>query len=456
MINLIKNELFKIFKKKGIWIILIILFMYTLFINFINKKVDIENSNYHDNYIEILKEDLKNIDIEKDVYLYVDLLNQIENYEFLNTYDKNSWQYYIADNEAYDYISTINTIKYIDKDTKKLEQANNEFDSFKEKLNGNWQDYAMEDMKHLEEFLDYKEMNEYKELELRIKYNIPYGKNKLNEALTNYVMSYNNIQKVQTKRMTYEEKINHETNEKLYYTSKYIIEHNYNEVKDISARGMLLNIFTNCDLFIIIAICLIASSIISEEFNKGTIKMLLTRPYTRTKILLSKFITMILFILFMIFATYFIQFIVGLIFFGPKSLNCGVIVYNYVTHTVKEISLFKNIIITILVRLPMYIILGTFAFCFSTFVNNTGVSMAISIAFYIASDIINSAVYYFNIKWLKYFVTLNWNLSDYLYNKTPILKGTSLNFSILICFIYFTLMIIPTFIYFKRKNIKNI
>ena len=104
----------------------------------------------------------------------------------------------------------------------------------------------------------------------------------------------------------------------------------------------------------------------------------------------------------------------------------------------------------------MYIILGTSAFCFSTFVNNTGVSMAISIAFYIASDIINSAVYYFNIKWLKYFVTLNWNLSDYLYNKTPILKGTSLNFSILICFIYFTLMIIPTFIYFKRKNIKNI
>ena len=92
MINLIKNELFKIFKKKGIWIILIILFMYTLFINFINKKVDIENSNYHDNYIEILKEDLKNIDIEKDVYLYVDLLNQIENYEFLNTYDKNSLQ----------------------------------------------------------------------------------------------------------------------------------------------------------------------------------------------------------------------------------------------------------------------------------------------------------------------------------------------------------------------------
>ena len=82
--------------------------------------------------------------------------------------------------------------------------------------------------------------------------------------------------------------------------------------------------------------------------------------------------------------------------------------------------------------------------------------MAISIVGYIAAEIINSAAYYFNIKWLKYFVTLNWNLSDYLYGKTPSLEGTSLTFSIIMCLIYLLVMIIPTFIYFKKKNIKNI
>lgn len=457
MINLIKNEILKVFKRRKIWIILIILFIYTIFINFINKRVDIENNNYHDSYIETLKEDLKNIDIKTDLYLYIDILNQIENYEFLENYDKNSWEYYIAEQKAYNYISIINNIKYTDNDKKSLEKANKEFEQFKEKLKGTWEEYTIEEIKTLEqEYSNYEEMDDYKELELRLKYGIPYGKDKLNEALTNYITSLNNLKGLQKKNMTYDEKKYYEEMEKTYYTSKYMIENKFNEPKDLSARGMLLSLLNNYELFIVVTVCLIASSIVSEEFNKGTIKLLLVRPYSRIKILLSKYITVILSVLFMIFITIFLQYIVGLIFFGPKSLSSGVIIYNYITHAVKEISIFRNIIITILTKLPVYILLGTFAFCFSTLINNTGISMAISIVGYIAAEIINSAAYYFNIKWLKYFVTLNWNLSDYLYGKTPSLKGTSLTFSIIMCLIYLLVMIIPTFIYFKKKNIKNI
>lgn len=457
MINLLKNEIFKIFKKKGIWIILIILFVYTIFINFINKRIEIENNTYHDGYIKILKEELKNIDVNTDLYLYIDILNQIENYEFLKNYDKDSWQYYIANQSAYNYISIINNIKYTDNDKKELERANKNFDLFKDRLKGTWEEYTTKEMKRLEEeYSNYKEMDEYKELELRLKYGIPYGNNKLNNALTSYITNSNNLETIKKNNLTHEEKIYYENTEKAYYTSKYMLENKFNEPNDISSRGMLLTLFSNCELFIVVAVCLIASSIISEEFNKGTIKMLLVRPYSRTKILLSKFVAVILSILFMIFTSYVIQFVVGLIFFGPKSLSYGVITYNYISHIVKEISIFKSIIITILSRLPMYILLGTFAFCFSTFINNTGISMAISMVGYIAAEIINSAAYYFNIKWLRYFVTLNWNLSDYLYSKTPTLEGTSLIFSLFICLLYFILMIVPTFMYFKKKNIKNI
>ena len=153
MINLIKNEILKVFKRRKIWIILIILFIYTIFINFINKRVDIENNNYHDSYIETLKEDLKNIDIKTDLYLYIDILNQIENYEFLENYDKNSWEYYIAEQKAYNYISIINNIKYTDNDKKSLEKANKEFEQFKEKLKGTWEEYTIEEIKTLEQEL---------------------------------------------------------------------------------------------------------------------------------------------------------------------------------------------------------------------------------------------------------------------------------------------------------------
>lgn len=450
MINLIKNEIFKIFKKKGIWIILIVLFIYIFFISFINYKMVNKSFNINE-----LKETLKSIDIENDLYLYVDTLSQIEKYELLKNYDKDSWQYYIINNNGYEYITYINNLKYVEKDLKELEKANKEFELFKESLKGSWIEYTYKEMRKIEnDDPNYEENESYKKLKLRLKYDIPYGNNKLNTALNNFInFSYDNGNKI---NLDHEDIINRENNEKVYYTSKYMIENKFNEPDDISCRGLLLSFFSTTELFIVVAVCLIASSIISEEFNKGTIKMLLVRPYSRTKILLSKFITVLLSILFMIFVSYFIQLIVGIIFFGPKSLSSGVLIYNYITHNVKEISIFSNILITILCKLPIYIIIGTFAFCFSTFINNTGVSIAISIAFYIGSEIINSIVYYFNIKWIKYIITVNWDFSSYLYGKTPIINGTGFMFSLVICLIYFIIMIIPTFIYFNHKNIKNI
>ena len=55
MINLIKNELFKIFKKKGIYIILTLLFAFLLLINYITKE---SSKDYHNGYIKLLKEEI--------------------------------------------------------------------------------------------------------------------------------------------------------------------------------------------------------------------------------------------------------------------------------------------------------------------------------------------------------------------------------------------------------------
>ena len=82
--------------------------------------------------------------------------------------------------------------------------------------------------------------------------------------------------------------------------------------------------------------------------------------------------------------------------------------------------------------------------------------MAIALISYIASEIINSFVFYYNVKWLKYFVTVNWDFSQYLYGKLPLIEGMNIMFSIGICLFYFIIMIVPTFIIFNKKNIKNI
>ena len=72
------------------------------------------------------------------------------------------------------------------------------------------------------------------------------------------------------------------------------------------------------------------------------------------------------------------------------------------------------------------------------------------------SDVINVVALEYNWDWVKYFVTPNWDLSQYLFGGTPLFKGISVEFSILICVIYFAIMIGISIEVFKRRNIKNV
>ena len=150
------------------------------------------------------------------------------------------------------------------------------------------------------------------------------------------------------------------------------------------------------------------------------------------------------------------QFIVGSIFFGFDSLKIPVVEYNHNTGALVEMSIIKNVILNALGKLPIYILLGTLAFALSTLFCNTAVAITISLLGYMASSMVNQFAYYYNITWLKYFVTPNWDFTQYLYGKLPTMEGLNTAFSIVICLIYFAIMMIPTFIVFRKRNIKNI
>ena len=90
--------------------------------------------------------------------------------------------------------------------------------------------------------------------------------------------------------MNYQEKLAYNESLENKEISRYIIENNIDLYKT-DTKGMLENFFNEYGIFIIVVIVMIAGTIVSEEFNKGTIKLLLVKPYSRLKILLSKYIT---------------------------------------------------------------------------------------------------------------------------------------------------------------------
>lgn len=470
MISLIKNEITKILKKKSIYIMLIVILAFMILTNVMYKYRGSSEMNgyYSESYIKMIQEDIKTLDLNnpEDVEEYISYKTDIDMYDLLKKYDKDSWQYEVILNTGASYISEINNYTYKDKDSKAIEEVKKEYNQFLERLDsGDWRKFVSEELEIAKQSKAVMGENEVDEmlnlqietLQMRLDYNIEYGNNYKNQALSKYsenkalVMQYE-----KNNNKAYDDKIAYQEAKANLEESIYVIKNDKDISNRTNTRGMLLDLFSENELFIIITVVLIAGAIVSEEFNKGTIKLLLVRPYSRRKILFAKFIVVILTVIFIMIAIGIMQFIVSGIFFGFESLKIPAIEYNHNTGSLVEMSILQNVILTGLGKLPIYILIGTLAFALSTLFTNTAVAITISLLGYMGSSIVNQFAYYYKIAWLKYFVTPNWDLTQFFYGKLPNTEGLNIGFSIVICLIYFAIMMIPTFIVFNKKNIKNI
>ena len=107
--------------------------------------------------------------------------------------------------------------------------------------------------------------------------------------------------------------------------------------------------------------------------------------------------------------------------------------------------------------LPQFLLLMTLAFSLSVLFINSPIAIALPLLGMMGSEIINQIAYGVEkAKFLRFFVTPNWDLSKYLFGKLPEFEPISLPFSITICVIYFVVMIIGSMIIFKKREIKNI
>lgn len=491
MTNLIKNELYKVFKRKSIYILLAIMLCIITLNTFLTKKYSIEDpvsTSAEEKYeLQELKRTIdsydKNSPGEKEEYY--NALSNIELYELTDKY-KEPWKKILIRENLRDIIHSMNNAKYIEKDIEAYNEYKKEYDKFLKELDSNsWKYFVNKEIKittdeiaSLEKEREKaknkelynsrikEEKNKLEKLKLRLEKDIPYDNNYLNTALEGYnptpqtykefkesiiknTSEFNIKEEYQIKRQYIEYMKNNANN-------KYIIDNKVDINSPKTTRNLLINTLSDNFLFIMIIIAAGAGSIVSTEFDKGTIKLLLVRPYSRNKILLSKYIVSMFMIIFAILSAFIMQLIIGGIFFGFSSLNIPVVIYNFVQNKVMHINLFKYIFDNVLAVLPEFILLATLAFAISTITNVSTLGVALPIVGVGAADIINLIAINRNIIPLKYFVTLNWNFTNYLYGGVNSFPTLSIPFSILICAIYFLIMIITAFIIFNKRNIKNI
>ena len=485
--SLVKNELIKIFKKKTIYITMGVIFLLLIFMNCMFKYANNGNTiNYYlysENYIQSLKSELETLNPDKpsDVTTYINILSDIQLSEIMEQHKDAEWKLAIINERIAPYISERNTYQYgAEKNEEQVEIINQEIDELLTKLDENdWKYFAKEDLAQAEQQIE--ELNRQKEqtedtaviknidsqiqtaktekeiAEYRLNKEIPYGNDYLNRAISNLQMANSNLASFEnTDELTYQEKLEYNSYLEVQAESRYILDTGNDINNSDSLRGIFQSFYSQFGIFLIVVVVMIAGTIVSEEFNKGTIKLLLVKPYTRSKILMAKAITTLIMIIFVIIVTLLMEILIGGVIFGFDSLSEPAVAYNFNTNTIQEMNIFANLGLQTLTQLPMIILLATLAFAISTIFSNSTLAITISLLGYMSSSIINQLAIGYDLQFLKYFVTMNWDLSMYLYGGLPYMEGMSMLLSILICVAYFLIMMIPTFIVFKKRNIKNI
>lgn len=486
MSNLIKNELIKIFKKKTIYILLLVILLFLILSNCMYKYFynNVSYSYYSESYIQYAQEAIKELDPNKpsDTKMYIEYKTILDVNEMMKKYNNDAWQIQIIATTMESYINEKNTYLYgAEKNEEQANKIDEQIKQISEKLEkDDWKYFANEELKNAEEKVkmleDEKNKTEDKQrleelnnelsiakidlsvAKYRINKNIKYGNDYMNIALSSYQQNSYIIEQINNSNveLTYNEEKEYNDNIRAKEINKYIIENHVDLNKTNDLRGIFSNFFSEFGLFIIVIAVIIAGTIVSEEFNKGTIKLLLIKPYTRNKILFAKFITVLIMIIFSIIMVITMELIVGGIIFGFNSLSIPIVEYNVSTNMIQEINVFAYMGTEILMTLPIVILLATLSFALNTIFTNAPIAIALPLLGYMGTSVINQLAIKYNIDFLRYFVTLNWNFTEYLYGKMPLMEGLTIEFSSLICLLYFLVMIIPTFIIFKKKNIKNI
>ena len=484
MNNLIKNELTKIFHKKAIYIIAIITIIVGCLDYGIIKLSGSMNKLYeNDTTMKYIEDSLSMYDLNNpnDASNYVEDKTMIDVYKATKNYSYESFEYYMLNDKGYEYLSCMNHEKYVTKNEeeyKKCEASYNQL--LKDLKEKDWKYFVNQNKEMVEEQIKTTEASlkiateetdktllesELKILNIRlqgINYSLErniYPSNKTNYS---FISMYEGLatewESLEKDEKTYTDRnqlLNKRDVEKNFKEYNYIIENNIDYSGTFSAKNMMIAEFSGPILFVLVMIIFIAGSIVSDEYNKGTIKQLLLRPFSRTKILASKYIScLIVFLMYTIFYAVVCMIAYGLAS-GFSSLVEPVVVYDFVSASIVEMGLIPYLLLQFVSVLPVYLIILTLAFFISTFSGNTALSIMVPFMTYFISSIISGLASSMEVKMLKFFPTMCWNFNEYLFGGMPSFKYASLGTSIAITILTFLILFILSFILFKKKDIKN-
>jgi ABC-2 type transport system permease protein len=228
---------------------------------------------------------------------------------------------------------------------------------------------------------------------------------------------------------------------------QYMLNHNYPPIDNTLWGGML----TSSGLIILVTLftVIIAGDMVAGEFTWGTIKLLLIRPASRSKILLSKYLTTLLFAATLLVILFITALIVNGFSYGFERLSLPHLTVN-AAGQVQEKNMLFYVFATYGLKLIELVMIVTLAFMISTVFRSASLAIGLSIFIMFAGQVIT--LLFMRYTWGKYFLFANTDLTPYLEGR-PLAEGMTMGFSITVLVFYFLLFNVLSWEIFRRRDV---
>lgn len=212
-------------------------------------------------------------------------------------------------------------------------------------------------------------------------------------------------------------------------------------------------------LFVPLLIAVVGADLVSSEHSAGTIKLLLTRPVPRWKVLTSKLIALIMFVSLITVLIGVVSYLVSGSVFGFRGWNEPVLVgYRIVgeelsTADVYAVPQWQFILMEYGLAWYPLVVVGCITLMVSVLVRSTAAGMGIMLATLIAGTILSEMAS----SWTsaKYLFMLNLGTIDFLTGALPSIPGLTLNFSLTVLTVWAVGALAVAFAVFTKRDILN-
>lgn len=208
---------------------------------------------------------------------------------------------------------------------------------------------------------------------------------------------------------------------------------------------------TDFVLLITLFVVIIAGDSLAGEFSTGTIKLLLIRPASRLKIMLSKYYALIIFGVFLLVVLFITSFLVNGLMYGFSGWSQSYYSVNadgVIQHESTLLHLWKEYLLGA-VSTVMYV---TFAFMISAVFRSSAMAIGISIFSMYAGMLVTQLFQQYS--WSKYSIFANMDLSQYLSGE-PFRPEMTMGFSVGVLIAYFVLFCALSWAVFTKRDVAS-